>query len=231
MHSPDEHTKDEKPTRPKTRGECKDGPRPCPWVSCRYHLQLDMHNHPSGIPTITIRTDPKDWTAETQTCALDVADEGEHDWTDIARRIYGRGRGEADRQQVAAAVNKLRSDGDMQDIAEGEGHDPDGKPRPHYRPMIAKQKHYSEDSTLIDMRAKVSEAYVRHVVEVPEIRDIPPESVDLLSLLRDIRERNGKPRPFIERRHRSRMVEQLPKTRQRAKEEKPAPEPVEWIDL
>ncbi len=25
-------------TRPKTRGDCIDGPRPCPWVSCRHHM-------------------------------------------------------------------------------------------------------------------------------------------------------------------------------------------------
>jgi hypothetical protein len=31
------------PRRPRNRSECKDGPRPCPWVSCRYHLALDVH--------------------------------------------------------------------------------------------------------------------------------------------------------------------------------------------
>ncbi len=29
--------------RPRTRAECIDGPRPCPWVSCRHHLALDVH--------------------------------------------------------------------------------------------------------------------------------------------------------------------------------------------
>lgn len=24
--------------RPRTRGDCARGPRPCPWISCRYHL-------------------------------------------------------------------------------------------------------------------------------------------------------------------------------------------------
>ena len=28
--------------RPKTRGECRDGPRPCPWVGCRHHLYLEV---------------------------------------------------------------------------------------------------------------------------------------------------------------------------------------------
>ena len=32
----------DRPSRPVTRGDCQDGPRPCPWVSCRYHLALDV---------------------------------------------------------------------------------------------------------------------------------------------------------------------------------------------
>lgn len=31
--------------RPRTRGDCKDGPRPCPWVSCRHHLLLEIAKH------------------------------------------------------------------------------------------------------------------------------------------------------------------------------------------
>jgi hypothetical protein len=29
------------PPKPKTRGDCAAGPRPCPWVRCRYHLLVD----------------------------------------------------------------------------------------------------------------------------------------------------------------------------------------------
>lgn len=29
--------------RPRTRGDCIDGPRPCPWVSCRQHLLIELH--------------------------------------------------------------------------------------------------------------------------------------------------------------------------------------------
>jgi hypothetical protein len=59
--------------RPLYRGDCVDGPRPCPWVGCRYHLFLDetgavgslKFNHPDREP------DELD-----ETCALDVADRG-----------------------------------------------------------------------------------------------------------------------------------------------------------
>lgn len=60
------------PPRPRTRGECIDGPRPCPWVGCKWHLYLDVTavgslklNHVSREP----------WELE-ETCALDVADRG-----------------------------------------------------------------------------------------------------------------------------------------------------------
>jgi hypothetical protein len=68
--------------RPKTRGECMDGPRPCPWMSCRYHLGLELQLAPSGnavTDAVPIRYhDPESLDQMAQTCALDVADEGGH---------------------------------------------------------------------------------------------------------------------------------------------------------
>lgn len=58
--------------RPRTRAECANVPRPCPYVSCRYHLYLDItfaggikYNHPEREPDEL-----------TESCALDVADRG-----------------------------------------------------------------------------------------------------------------------------------------------------------
>jgi hypothetical protein len=59
--------------RPKTRSECADGPRPCPHVSCRHHLYLDVNPH-----TGTIKLNFPDlevWELGVS-CALDVADLG-----------------------------------------------------------------------------------------------------------------------------------------------------------
>ena len=58
--------------RPMTRGECVDGPRPCPWVSCRHHLAYEVS--PAGglkekFPGLELEQLP-------QTCSLDVADTG-----------------------------------------------------------------------------------------------------------------------------------------------------------
>ncbi|MSP91134.1 MAG: DNA-binding protein [Myxococcales bacterium] len=59
--------------RPRTRSECVDGPRPCPFVACKYHLFLDV-NPVTG--SIKINFPKKDvWDLE-ETCSLDIADRG-----------------------------------------------------------------------------------------------------------------------------------------------------------
>jgi sigma-70-like protein len=57
--------------RPRNRSECKDAPRPCPWVSCKHHLYLDVNPETGSIklnfPDVEV------WDMK-ETCALDVAD-------------------------------------------------------------------------------------------------------------------------------------------------------------
>ena len=57
--------------KPKMRSECKDLERPCPYVSCKYHLYIDVHPVRGSIklnfPDLEV------WEM-TETCALDVAD-------------------------------------------------------------------------------------------------------------------------------------------------------------
>lgn len=59
--------------RPKTRVECASGERPCPFVSCKHHLYLDVSSKTGAIklnfPDLEV------WEM-TETCALDVADKG-----------------------------------------------------------------------------------------------------------------------------------------------------------
>jgi len=60
--------------RPTTRSDCKNGPRPCPWVSCRYNLYLDV-NSETGSLKINF-PDREPWECQ-HSCALDIAEEGE----------------------------------------------------------------------------------------------------------------------------------------------------------
>lgn len=97
--------------RPRTRGDCLDGPRPCVYVACKHHLLLSIdetRGRPrKGAPgqavsiagergTVTPRSTPEAveaWTeraAETllempDTCALDVAERGRQKLVEIGR--------------------------------------------------------------------------------------------------------------------------------------------------
>jgi hypothetical protein len=59
--------------RPRTRAECAEGERPCPFVSCQHHLYLDVSARTGAIklnfPDLEV------WQMS-ETCALDVADRG-----------------------------------------------------------------------------------------------------------------------------------------------------------
>jgi hypothetical protein len=59
--------------RPQTRADCVSGARPCPFVSCKHHLYLDVSARTGAIklnfPDLEV------WEM-TETCALDIADRG-----------------------------------------------------------------------------------------------------------------------------------------------------------
>lgn len=64
--------------RPRTRGDCERGMRPCPFVGCRHHLMLDV-----GPESGSIKLHFEDLDAMADTCALDVADRGEHTLAEV----------------------------------------------------------------------------------------------------------------------------------------------------
>lgn len=59
--------------RPSTRKECQNTQRPCPFVSCKFHLYLDVNPQTGSIkvnfPHLEVWEMP-------ETCALDIADRG-----------------------------------------------------------------------------------------------------------------------------------------------------------
>jgi len=59
--------------RPRTRSECASGQRPCPWVSCKHHLYLDV-NPETG--SIKLNFPDAELENMRDTCSLDVADRG-----------------------------------------------------------------------------------------------------------------------------------------------------------
>lgn len=68
---------------PRARADCVGAARPCPWVSCRYHLYLDVSAagslliaHPALAP----------WEIP-ETCALDVAERGLHTLDEVGQLL------------------------------------------------------------------------------------------------------------------------------------------------
>jgi hypothetical protein len=90
--------------RPQTRGECKDATRPCPYVSCRHHLALEVTEIGSIIAT---RPGTEIWDLD-RTCSLDVADARPDGASlrEIAKTL-GVSR-ERVRQILVAGMRKLR---------------------------------------------------------------------------------------------------------------------------
>jgi hypothetical protein len=110
---------------PESRSECRDGARPCPLVSCRFHLLLD-----TGAQAVNPRTQEKlagqaqlhftrtlDESSEDdiadvlrempETCALDVADRGATTSRAIAE-LLGINRRQGVEELVSAALEKIR---------------------------------------------------------------------------------------------------------------------------
>jgi hypothetical protein len=59
--------------RPVTRGDCKDGERPCPFVSCKWHLYIDVDQVRGALKVNFPELDV--WELS-NSCALDTAEQG-----------------------------------------------------------------------------------------------------------------------------------------------------------
>ena len=66
--------------RPLTREACRAEARPCPWVSCKHHLYLDVNPRTGSIKLNFPDLEP--WELK-HTCALDVAEQGGHTLEEI----------------------------------------------------------------------------------------------------------------------------------------------------
>jgi hypothetical protein len=122
--------------RPQSRGECKGGPRPCPWVGCRYHLLLDVGEKATGRPKALrvlgarhhilslLATAPAvvvdaiaDEAVErlaglSESCALDIADRGGIGPKQIARALG------LSRQAVQKETGDLLADENVRELLE-----------------------------------------------------------------------------------------------------------------
>jgi hypothetical protein len=110
--------------RPRTRAECVDGPRPCPWAGCRWHLLLDRSEpqqpgqpHASRLQRLRDAEGPEaealverladEAAGLIWSCALDVADQGARSLEEVAEALGGLTRERA-RQIETKALRRVK---------------------------------------------------------------------------------------------------------------------------
>jgi hypothetical protein len=118
--------------KPETRAECAEGPRPCPFVSCKHHLFIDVSPRTGAIklnfPDLEV------WDLG-ESCALDVADRGGTTLEDVGA-IMNLTR-ERIRQVEVKALAKLEALNDMYALRDYVEEGPVGKRR---LPTLSKEE-------------------------------------------------------------------------------------------
>jgi hypothetical protein len=110
--------------KPRRREECVDGPRPCPFVSCKYHLFIDVSSRTGAIKLNF--PDLEAWEMN-ESCALDVADRGGTTLEDVGA-IMNLTR-ERIRQVEVKALAKLEALRDMMALRDYVDEGPVGRRR------------------------------------------------------------------------------------------------------
>lgn len=136
--------------KPRTRAECASGERPCPFVSCKHHLFLDVSARTGAIklnfPDLEV------WEMN-ETCALDVADRGGTTLEEVGA-IMNLTR-ERIRQVEVKGLAKLQALSDMNALRDYVDEGPVGKRR---LPVLAKKDEEEEGDADFDADEFASDA-------------------------------------------------------------------------
>lgn len=97
--------------RPRTRGDCKDGPRPCPWVGCRHHLYIEV-NPETG--SLKLNFPDLEVDELEHSCALDEADRGP-ETLEIVGRLMNVTRERMRQLEVDAIAEYKAKGGELND--------------------------------------------------------------------------------------------------------------------
>jgi hypothetical protein len=128
--------------KPRMRSECVDGARPCPFVSCKHHLYLDVSARTGAIklnfPDLEV------WEM-TETCALDIADRGGTTLEEVGA-IMNLTR-ERIRQVEVKALAKLDALQDMMALRDYVDEGPVGKRR---LPLLSKKDLIDDDDETVE---------------------------------------------------------------------------------
>lgn len=110
--------------RPLTRAECIEGPRPCPFVSCKYHLYLDV----TEVGSLKLNFPHLEPDQMAESCALDVVDKhGTRTLEEVGGLLnMTRERVRQVEEEILAGLKEPARDYDLHLMAEHEfaPHDP-----------------------------------------------------------------------------------------------------------
>jgi hypothetical protein len=136
--------------KPRTRAECSSGERPCPFVSCKHHLYLDVSARTGAIklnfPDLEV------WEMN-ETCALDVADRGGTTLEEVGA-IMNLTR-ERIRQVEVKGLAKLQALRDMMALRDYVDEGPVGKRR---LPVLTKPEVTTDEAEEADAEADEEES-------------------------------------------------------------------------
>jgi len=155
--------------KPRFRAECAGGPRPCPFVSCKYHLYIDVSARTGAIklnfPDLEV------WELG-ESCALDVADRGGTTLEDVGA-IMNLTR-ERIRQVEVKALAKLEALKDMMYLRDYVDEGPVGKRR---LPRLSKEE--TKGPAYRDDAADDDDAELDALDKAESLDDIepPPEAL------------------------------------------------------
>lgn len=163
--------------KPSTRAECAEGLRPCPYVSCKHHLFLDVSARTGAIklnfPDLEV------WDMN-ETCALDVADRGGTTLEDVGA-IMNLTR-ERIRQVEVKALAKLQALKDMMGLRDYVDEGPVGKRR---LPVITADVVDDEDED------EEIEASADDDADGDEVEETPPRAAVVTPAFDEIAEFDG----------------------------------------
>ncbi len=158
---------------PRTRADCAGGERPCPFVSCKHHLYLDVSARTGAIklnfPDLEV------WEM-TETCALDVADRGGTTLEEVGA-IMNLTR-ERIRQVEVKGLAKLAALRDMSTLRDYVDEGPTGKRRLPVLEEKRDQEDLDEDDEDVIDEAGAGEVEAEAEAPVAEV-NVDAFSIDL----------------------------------------------------
>jgi hypothetical protein len=138
--------------RPETRADCASGARPCPFVSCKHHLYLDVSARTGAIklnfPDLEV------WDMS-ETCALDIADRGGTTLEEVGA-IMNLTR-ERIRQVEVKGLAKMAAVRDMAALRDFVDEGPSGKRR---LPVLSRDEEEDESEGDVDCEDAEDEAHL-----------------------------------------------------------------------